>query len=226
VFLRRPGNQATHEILKFSTLPNIFCSQGDGRWWHDHRTPGGVMITSNALGHFTYARPNQTHISQTDKLLALENAMRTISNAFPGPGKKRPRGIRHCPATSLVPISSSEMSPLRETSSFRSYSPDHYAGFFHTDHLIPSAFFHEERDPETLVRYENLSFRYIFDAQADPIDHAELMTGLPATWYEVRRSMDRLPQFVSPEVTTRLSDKQKARLGTWLETRLKEKLDG
>lgn len=43
VFLRRLEN----ETLKFSTLPNIFCAQGDGRWWHDHRTPGDIMITSN-----------------------------------------------------------------------------------------------------------------------------------------------------------------------------------
>jgi hypothetical protein len=92
--------------------------------------------------------------------------------------------------------------------------------------LIPSAFFHEERDPKELARYENLSLRYIFDSDADPIDHAELMTGLPATGYEVRRSMDRLPRFVSPEAATGLSDKQKAKLGTWLETRLKKKLDG
>src|ERR1035441_817900 len=44
VFLRRPDNT----VLKFATLPNIFCAQGDGRWWHDHRTPGGIMITSRS----------------------------------------------------------------------------------------------------------------------------------------------------------------------------------
>jgi hypothetical protein len=44
VFLRGIG-QDKSKILKFSTLPNVFCAQGDGRWWHDHRTPGGIMIT-------------------------------------------------------------------------------------------------------------------------------------------------------------------------------------
>jgi len=41
-------------LLKFATLPNLFCPQGDRRWWHDHRTPGGIMITSNALGHLMH----------------------------------------------------------------------------------------------------------------------------------------------------------------------------
>ena len=161
VFLRIPESHPDPEILKFATLPNVFCTQADGRWWHDHRTPGGIMITSNALGHFTYARLSTKILSEKDKLLALENAMRTISNAFPGSGKPRPRGIQHCPATSLVRISPSEVSPLRETSPFRAYSPDHYSGFFHTDHLIPSVFFREERDPQELVSYDNLSLRYI-----------------------------------------------------------------
>jgi hypothetical protein len=49
----RTGQPGVERLLKFSTLPNVFCAQADGRWWHDHRTPGGIMITSNALGHFT-----------------------------------------------------------------------------------------------------------------------------------------------------------------------------
>jgi hypothetical protein len=224
VFLRKAGARDS-EVLKFSTLPNIFCAQGDGRWWHDHRTPGGIMITSNALGHFTYARPGLTTLTDKEKIGALENAMRTISNAFPGAGNRRPRGLRHCPATSLVPIGESKASPLKEGSPFRSFSPDHYTGFFHTDHLIPSVFFSEERDPKELVRYENLSFQYIFDGSADPKDHGELMTGVPTTWYEVKRSMDRLPSFVSPEATSQLTDKQMGRLANWLDTRLAARMN-
>ncbi len=55
VFLRGIAEDPK-KLLQFSTLPNVFCAQGDGRWWHDHRTPGGIMITSNALGHFAYSR--------------------------------------------------------------------------------------------------------------------------------------------------------------------------
>lgn len=184
------------------------------------------MITSNALGHFTYSRLGGDVLEAKDLNLALENAMRTISNAFPGMGNPRPRGIRHCPATQLVPRQSDETTPLRPTSPMCPYSPDHYEGFFHTDHLIPSVFFREERDPAELTKYDDLSLRYIYDGERDPHDHAELMTGLGATWYEVRRSMDRLPHLFTPESATRLTDNQKAKLGAWLEARLKSRIKG
>jgi hypothetical protein len=98
VYLRRSESV----VLKFSTLPNIFCAQGDGRWWHDHRTPGGIMITSNALGHFMYARSKKATLESSECTWALENAMRTISNAQPNPSGGKTR-FAHCPATSLVP---------------------------------------------------------------------------------------------------------------------------
>jgi hypothetical protein len=219
VFLRRGP-----KILKFSTLPNVFCAQADGRWWHDHRTPGGVMTTSNALGHFAYARPGLDVLGEKEKLGHLENAMRTIGNAFPGPGGRKPRGLVHCPATWLVKMKEGELSPLRETSPFKGYSSDQYQGYFHTDHLIPSAFFSKERDPKDLKTFEGLSFRYIFDGTADPADHAELMAGVEAGWYEVRRNMDRLPDFADPERFGTMSDKIKGRLGQWLQNRLDERM--
>ena len=218
VFLRRADR-----ILKFSTLPNIFCVQADGRWWHDHRTPGGIMATSNALGHFAYARPGLEELTENDKARALEHAMRTIGNAFPGPGARRPRGLTHCPATWLVKAVDGEGAPLKSTSPLSSYSPDHYQGYFHTDHLIPSVFFRKDRDPKDLARYDNLSFRYIFDGDADPTDHAELMVGTPATWYEVRRNMDRLPAFADPEKTTDMTLKMQGGLGQWLDARMAER---
>jgi hypothetical protein len=219
VFLRRGT-----KVLKFSTLPNVFCTQADGRWWHDHRTPGGVMTTSNALGHFAYARPALDALGDREKLGHLENAMRTIGNAYPGPGGRKPRGLVHCPATWLVKAKDDDASPLKETSPFRGYSTDHYQGYFHTDHLIPSAFFRKERDPKDLKTFDDLSFRYIFDGTADPADHAELMAGVEAGSYEVKRNMDRLPDFADPERLGAMSDKIKGRLGQWLQKRLEERM--
>jgi hypothetical protein len=182
------------------------------------------MITSNALGHFSYARAGLDVLGEKDKIQALENAMRTISNAYPGSGVRKPRGLTHCPATSLVKIEDGEISPLRETSPFTGYTPDHYQGYFHTDHLIPSAFFRAERDPKELATFDELSFRYIFDATADPRDHAELMVGVEAGWYEVGRNLDRLPEFANPEKTKGLSEIARGRLEHWLRKRLEERL--
>ncbi len=218
VFLRRPDNT----LLKFSTLPNIFCAQGDGRWWHDHRTPGGIMVTSNALGHFVYARSKKTHLDEATCTSALEQAMRTIAGARKNPSNGRTK-YAHCPATMLVPRQASDPTPLRPTSEFSSFSTDHYAGYFHTDHLIPSVFFQKQRDPKVLKRYDDLGFRYIFDPVADPEGHAELMTGVPAKWFEARQSMDRIPDFADPELSSMADSRLRGRLTTWLEDRIRSR---
>jgi hypothetical protein len=218
VFLRRQDDT----ILKFATLPNVFCAQGDGRWWHDHRTPGGIMIRSNALGHFMYARTKKTVLDQSVCASALEQAMRTIANAKRSPSEGRAK-YPHCPATFLVSRSEGDPTPLRSTSEFNISSPDHYAGYFHTDHLIPSVFFQKDRDPKVLQRYDDLSFRYIFDPSADPEGHAELVSGMPAKWYDVKSNIDRLPGFLDPEKSPNLDRQTRGRLAGWLEERIRQR---
>ncbi len=85
------------QLLKFATLPNIFCAQGDKRWWHDHRTPGALMITSNALGHFMHCMPGAVGPS-TDQ--ALRRAMNTIKNAHRG--RKGDSRFRVCKINCVV----------------------------------------------------------------------------------------------------------------------------
>jgi hypothetical protein len=132
--------------------------------------------------------------------------------------------LAHCPATRLVPLAEGELTPIRESSDLHKHSPSHYEGFFHTDHLIPSIFFSKERDPKELPLYDNLSLQYIYDPAGDPDDHKELMMGSETTWYDVKRNLDRLPDFVDPEKTTLLTGPQRGRLVRWLEGRLKERL--
>ena len=219
VFLRtEPG-----KFLKFATLPNVFCAQGDGRWWHDHRTPGGIMITSNALGHFELSKSRSAAVGEKETTHALDNAMRTIKNAFGS--DKRIRGLAHCPATRLIPRTQDEHSPIREGSDLSAYSPSGYQGFFHTDHLVPSVFFHKERDQKELALYENLSFQYIYDPVADPQDHRELMTGAEATMFEVKRNMDRLPEFLDPEKQLSFTGKLHGRLEHWMSERIRERIE-
>jgi hypothetical protein len=219
VFLRRVSD-GTPNLLKFSTLPNIFCAQGDRRWWHDHRTPGGLMVTSNALGHFMYSR-GRGQLDAAAKTWALENAMRTINNAHVG---SRKGASKFCPATNLVPAAPGESSPLKPTSELARYSADHYEGYFHTDHLIPSVYFEPKQRREPPPRYADLTFRYIYDESADPEEHRELMTGVRASWYDVRRNMDRLPDFANPEAKSAFAEGTRGRLAQWLEQRLRSRM--
>jgi hypothetical protein len=87
-----------------------------------------------------------------------------------------------------------------------------------TDHLVPAAFFQPDRDPQKLIKYEDLSLRYIWDGTGDS-DHHDLMTGVETNWYDVRRNMDRLPDFVNPETTPGYPEPLRARLSKWLDDR-------
>lgn len=226
VFLRQKDSAGKTRLLKFSTLPNIFCAQGDGRWWHDHRTPGGIMITSNALGHFVYSRSGKFEMDESAKITILDSAMRTINNAYKGGVSTRGKPLlKHCPATFLLPIKEGEASPLKETSDFKRFSADHYQGYFHTDYLIPSVFFQKGEDPRGLSVYDNLTLRYIYDSRTDPDEHRELMTGVDAKWYEVKRDLDRLPSFVDPQKHTGYSVPLRARLAKWLEQRRRQGIE-
>lgn len=215
VFLRQHVDGKAR-LLQFSTLPNIFCSQGDGRWWGDHRTPGGIMITSNALGHFMYVRTAKTTLDDAAKGWAAENAMRTIGNAH------REKRLKHTPATFLVPATPGEKCPFKGSSEYAKYSAQSYSGYFHTDHLIPSVFFQRSIDP-VVPQHDGLDLQYIYESQSDPESHAELMTGKPASWYEIRRNMDRLPDFANPEKPHASLTKVFGRLGDWLDERLRSR---
>jgi hypothetical protein len=215
-------NTVEEKILKFATLPNIFCAQGDGRWWQDHRCPGGVMITSNALGHDVYSRNGRMPIDDGKKIEALETAMRTINNAYREKPSKRAGALKHCPATFLVPRGAGSCPALKKD--VAAFAPDHYQGYFHTDHLLPSVFFREARDSESIVLYDELGLRYIYDGNADPKDHADLMVGIEATWFEIKRNLDRLPRAVDPEILSNLSPKMEGHLKNWALERLKGRM--
>ncbi len=73
--------------------------------------------------------------------------------------------------------------------------------------------------------YDDLSLKYVYDPVGDPEDHTELMTGTQATSYEVKRNMDRLPDFLDPETSLKFTSKFDGRIGRWLADRLAQRLE-
>ena len=181
------------------------------------------MITSNALGHHLYSQGGISTLSEKHKIGGLEQAMRTIQNAFKDPPNKRGRN-KHCPATFLASRSETEKCPAAMNSELAKFSANTYHGYFHTDHLIPSVFFKPDRDPAALKLYSDLSLKYIHDAEGDPEDHKELVVGLPSSWYEAKRDLDLLPDFADPETNPGIPGKMQGRLSTWLKQRLEERI--
>ena len=54
-----PADRIVHDELFLETQEsrswrvgvNYFGAQGDGRWWKDHRIPGGIGLSMNSVGH-------------------------------------------------------------------------------------------------------------------------------------------------------------------------------
>jgi hypothetical protein len=206
VYLARDAS-GQREYLRFATLPNVFCAQGDKRWWHDHRTPGALMITSNALGHFMHC---QSPKALPDVKRALKQAMDTIQNAHQEAGAKKP-GL---PATRLVGCPVGAKSPLSGDPRYNQFSADVYEGYFHTDQLIPSVFFDGSK-PKKL--YSDLDLSDIHDPK-NP-EHAELTRGEVTDWYTVKNEIwMRDGSRAEPDLV--LSEEDRKLAYQWLEQRL------
>jgi len=152
---------------------NYFSAQGDGRWWHDHRFPGGMAYSMNSVGHMarrhveqklrnSSQRAAQLQDAAREKLVywALRKAMETIGVRVAGSGRGTwlmERG--KCREDKDPPAFEARQTLFGE---FASYSENRYFGLYHTDHTIPSPYFDERlwRREELPIR-DDLFFTYL-----------------------------------------------------------------
>lgn len=173
VFLEKPGQRRT--TWKWYAGVNYFCAQGDGRWWNDHRIPGGMAISVNSVGHFVKSGIISKKMQELEDLLgapeegypetkidslgkALEVAMRTISLASPAVSGK---------ATELLPLpqDKSELpipeSPIELPAALAEKDFTKYKGYYHTDYTLPSDYFLPTVERPTDKSF-SLDFTYLF----------------------------------------------------------------
>jgi hypothetical protein len=175
VFLRISG---TDTFYRWENGLNVFAPQGDGRWWSDHKIPGGIAFTLNPVGHMAYysieqLRPQMPVSTQDERLVnwALVLAMMTIQLSsmakFGPPGSKLlPRGDGP-----KLPFCEAHFPKLADSSC------RHYAAVFHTDHTIQSAFLLDpsvERPPGC-PDFDDLDFSYLHDKTSE--DHTSIALG-------------------------------------------------
>ena len=165
---------------------NFFTAQADGRWWQDHRIPGGMGFSTNSVGHLVKSTQLKMASEEMEKRLdaageewktsnikslseALTLAMLTIDNASAANSGK---------ATSLKAKSEEEeRCPFSLPAKLKDKDPCSYTGFYHTDITVPSEYFvpSEERPASTLPI--DLDFTYLFnDSLANP-SHTTLAKG-------------------------------------------------
>jgi hypothetical protein len=152
---------------------NFFSSQGDGRWWRDHRFPGGMAFSMNSVGHMARTRAEEAIRRNPDLLQqvpdvprerlvhwALPKAMKTIGPPYAGSTRGTwlvERGT--FPEDKEPPDFDEREKYFGELANF---SENRYRGLYHTDQTIPTVCFNEGLwRREDIPERDDLVFTYL-----------------------------------------------------------------
>jgi hypothetical protein len=176
IFLKHPS---TGDYYKFKVIMDFFSAAGDGRWWVDHRVPGGIAFSFNSLGHMI--RTQEWYQSSPDRLAwATKLAMTTIDSAAKHP--------KHGVATWLIDIGHGK--PLKHTkcpfadveklpAKLKGKDWTAYEGFHHTDHSVRAEFFVNRPGVPTRNRPWRMDFSYIYSRTKE--EDSEIVDGVIVT---------------------------------------------
>jgi hypothetical protein len=191
IWLEKPGRDAT--TWEWFAGVNYFSAQGDKRWWHDHRMPGGMAFSVNSVGHMVKsgilgksmlaleealgAPPEGWDLSKVDSLgKALVLAMQTIysaSNAVSGKATEL-FSIPKTDAGKPVIESPVVLPPFLADKDFCLYR-----GRYHTDVTVPSEYFRPDvQRPDGLPEHI-LDFTYLFQGDIGNPDFITMGEGRP-----------------------------------------------
>jgi hypothetical protein len=172
IWLEKPG---TGQVTwKWLAGVNYFCANADGRWWQDHRIPGGLAFSVNSVGHMAKSSGIAKIMNGLNQMLgideenfkeskvdsldqALEFAMRTIAMASETISGK---------ATELLPITETSVEPPCPIALPKQLvGKDHrsYKGYYHTDITIPSEYFTTDIARSKNCEVYSLDFTYLYD---------------------------------------------------------------
>jgi hypothetical protein len=207
LFLRNP---ATGEYVKFTFSLDYFGAQGDKRWWHDHRLPGGIGFTANSVGHMARTREwydNQGPQSEWATRLAMLTVNASATTDW---GKAmwlvdladgKPQRGNSCPFQN--PAS------LKEPLANKDWS--HYRGYLSTDHSLRLEIFRSKPELTREVAkiwLQDLSYIYepgepdrIKFMRGEPVSESEVFDqiGSPETWRTIARPLHGIQRTIEQE---------------------------
>jgi hypothetical protein len=166
LFLRNPNDSA---FYGFQFNADFFACAADGRWWQDHRFPGGIAFTANSTGHMIRFREWYDGKTQSEAW-ALKQAMLTVSNAAPTkPAHPQSPAEQGC-ATWLRPLDSTGKPLLAEVACPLDRVPPvlagkdwtRYEGVLHTDHAVREEFFVDREIAPTASRPYLMDLTYLY----------------------------------------------------------------
>ena len=176
------------EFRRWRVGVNYFSAQGDGRWWHDHRIPGGMAFSMNSVGHMARSLAERELHKKPElaircaevprnKLVywALRIAMKTIGPPEPGGTRGTWLVKRGTFPEDIEPPTYEERTRYFED--LAQFSENRYKGLYHTDITIPSEYFDEGLwRLDEIGERDNLYFTYLHS----PADEDYVSMGLGA----------------------------------------------
>jgi hypothetical protein len=191
LYLRHPRDGT---YVRFTFTVDYFAAQGDHRWWHDHRVPGGIAFTANSVGHMICFREWYEEKQKQTEWLA-STAMLTIDSAADvptyGAASRLESLVYQKPYHELVAC------PFLETDK-RLAEKDwtRYSGWHHSDHNIRKEFFEagypDPADIPDRVKARgrwHQDFAYLIDNNA--FEHQRFVNGESCTREEVEQKLGK-----------------------------------
>ncbi len=162
-------NPVDGEFYGFRFNADFFACAGDGRWWHDHRFPGGIAFTANSTGHMMRFR-DWFQAKDKNESWGLKQAMLTIQNAAPtkttdssDPLQGRATWLRLLDAKGKPLIDNVPCPIDRVPTMLEGKDWTRYEGFLHTDHAVREEFFLDREVAPTASRPYLMDFTYLYD---------------------------------------------------------------
>lgn len=188
LYLRNPADGF---FYGFQFNVDYFAVAGDGRWWHDHRIPGGVAFTANSTGHMRYFKDWYSDRGSDHGEWAVKQAMITIAQAHPTksgtpglPGSDgRVTWLRDLD-TEGKPLLAEIRCPMTNVpGQLQGKDWTRYEGVLHTDHAVRAEFFADREDPITADQPYLMDFTYLYDKPQ--ADFVKFMAGVRTSEEEV-----------------------------------------
>ncbi len=167
LYLRNPHDG---EFYGFRFNIDFFACAGDGRWWHDHRFPGGIAFTANSTGHMMRFR-EWYEGKDENECWGLKQAMLTIQNAAPTKSADSTDPLEKGLATWLRPLDASGkplvediLCPLAKVPAvLEGKDWTRYEGVLHTDHAVREEFFLDREVAPTASKPYLMDLTYLYD---------------------------------------------------------------
>ena len=157
-------------LLGYRFNLDYFACAGDGRWWHDHRAPGGIAFTANSTGHMLAFR-NMYRGRGDSREWAARQAMLTIGSSHGKEDVRAGEEVGGGRATWLRPLDADGQALVRRVRCPFAKTPrslegkdwTRYEGWLHTDHAVREEFFVGGDGPATVKRPYLMDFTYLYD---------------------------------------------------------------